>query len=456
MTSAETPELAKGETIRLTVERMAHGGEGIAHAADGRTIFVAGAYPGDTVDAELTQLKKRFGRAQLVDVVEAGPLRVESSCPAAAAGAGCCDFATLDPEAELGLKAEVMLDQLRRLGKLTDLPDPQLIDVQPRRGWRTRVRLGVDAQGRAGLRKRGSHDLVTDVACTQLAPGLVDGLVGPGAQRFTPGSEVIAVLDADGVRHVVETAKPPRGQRVERVERVLEGSGTVRETADGHDFRFPATAFWQAHTAAPDAYAKLVRNWLSVADVDGAYADLPYPDSKRVAWDLYGGVGVFVPALAETLATTAPGLPAGATSVLDKELDADIDADPEAPSGPEVTVVSVDYSPAAAKARQDALADYDVVLHNDLVEKAIDQLPKPDAIVLDPPRTGAGAEVVEKAASASPGAVVHVGCDPATFARDLATWREQGYAVRRLAVINAFPGTHHMEALALLEPAELY
>ena len=119
-------------------------------------------------------------------------------------------------------------------------------------------------------------------------------------------------------------------------------------------------------------------------------------------------------------------------------------------------MVNSSSSPAAAKARQDALADYDVVLHNDLVEKAIDQLPKPDAIVLDPPRTGAGAEVVEKAASASPGAAVHVGCDPATFARDLATWREHGYAVRRLAVINAFPGTHHMEALALLEPAELY
>ena len=65
-------------------------------------------------------------------------------------------------------------------------------------------------------------------------------------------------------------------------------------------------------------------------------------------------------------------------------------------------------------------------------------------------------EAKTQAASASPGAVVHVGCDPATFARDLATWREQGYAVRRLAVINAFPGTHHMEALALLESAELY
>lgn len=405
----------RGDLVELRVERLAHGGEGIAEL-DGRVVFVAGAWPGDTVTARLTQVKKSFARGQLIDVVVPGDLRVESTCPAAAAGAGCCDFATLDPAKETVLKEGVLVDQLRRIGKLESLPEAELIDVEPHRGWRTRVRLGVDAEGRAGLRKRGSHDLVIDVACTQLVPGLVDGLVGPNARRFTPGAEVVAVLDSTGQRHVVETRKAPRGRRVEHIEEALEGSGTVVERADGREFRFPATAFWQAHVHAPDTYTELVRRWLA----EGSGTATETGPKPGVGWDLYGGVGVFVPALADAV-------------------------------GGEV--VSVDYSPAATAAEQLSLKDYDVRVVSDRVERVAAQLPKPAAVVLDPPRAGAGADVVATVAAAAPGCVIHVGCDPATFARDLAAWEQGGYAIERLAVINAFPGTHHMEAVALLLPA---
>src|SRR5699024_7028963 len=105
------------------------------------------------------------------------------------------------------------------------IPDIETINLNPQRGWRTRVRLGVDEQGRAGARKRNSNDIVHEVACSQLVPGLVDGLVGADARRFTPNSEVIAVIDSKGDRHVVESSKAPRGRRVEKVTTVIEGSG---------------------------------------------------------------------------------------------------------------------------------------------------------------------------------------------------------------------------------------
>ncbi|APT93687.1 RNA methyltransferase [Corynebacterium phocae] len=406
-----------GDEVTLSVKRMAHGGEGIAELdGDGRVFFVAGAFPGDVVKAKVTKVKKNFGRAELQSVEEKGPLRVDSYCPAAEAGAGCCDFDTLDPDKELDIKSEVLLGQLRRIGKLSDLPVPELIELTPRRGWRTRVRLGVDDKGRAGLRKRGSHELVTDQVCTQLAPGLVDGLVGASddVRRFSPGAEVIAVIDAEGNRHVAQTRKAPRGKRVEKITDIIEGNKQVVERADGYEFRFPVAAFWQAHAGAPDRYAQLVREWLRPAEEE---------DGQAVGWDLYGGVGVFVPAIAQSLGA----------------------------NGAQAAVYSVDFSPAATVASQPSLEEFDVHVVSDKVEKVADQLPSPAAVVLDPPRTGAGAKVVATVAAAAPQQVIHVGCDPATFARDLQYWQESGFFPTNLAVINAFPGTHHVEAVALLE-----
>ncbi|QPK80340.1 class I SAM-dependent RNA methyltransferase [Corynebacterium lizhenjunii] len=417
---------AKGDVLELAVESMAHGGEAIAHAADGRVVFVRGALPDDRVLAQITRVKKAFLRAQVIELVQASPLRVESACPAAAAGAGCCDFAVLDPGAELDIKADILTDQLRRLGGMKKLPQPELIELAPHRGWRTRVRLGVDAQGRAGLRRQGSHELVTDVECTQLYPGLVSGLMGPDARRFTPGAEVIAVMDATRTRHVVESRRAPRGRRVEYITEVIEGSGTVVEHCGEQSFEFPATGFWQAHVKAPEVYSQLIETWLATVLCESAYA------ARGTAWDLYGGVGVFAPALARAFQTASAGRVSQGTDV-------------------EHTICSVDYSPSANTSTL-LVGDLNVEFYNATVEAALPQLPAPDVVVLDPPRAGAGQEVVEGIAQAKPHAVVHVGCDPATFARDLASWSGCGYEIHKWAVVNAFPGTHHMEALALLVP----
>ncbi|SDL76719.1 tRNA/tmRNA/rRNA uracil-C5-methylase, TrmA/RlmC/RlmD family [Corynebacterium mycetoides] len=390
---------------------MAHGGEGIGQLDDGRVVFVSGAIPGDTVRAALTKVKKRWARADLAQVVDASPDRVAPACPAAAAGAGCCDYSHIAQPAQLGYKREILAGQLGALGRVADVEADLEVDairLDPPTGWRTRVRLGVDADGRAGLRKAGSAELVTHVACTQTVPGLLDGLVGPGARRFTPGSEVIAVIDSDGQRHVVETTRAQRGRRAEKVDKVLEGSGAVAQRIGEHEFVFPATAFWQAHVAAPAAYSDIIASWGA-----GSYA-------TRTGWDLYGGVGVFVPAI-------------------------------DAALGGAEKIVSVDYSPSATRSRQGTLDGFNLEVRDANVEKP-GELPEPGLVVLDPPRSGAGEDVVDMIADAGPERVIHVGCDPATFARDLRYWRERGFEIERVALIDAFPNTHHFETIALLRP----
>lgn len=412
--------IAPGDRIELTTRAMAHGGEAIGDAPDGRVVFVRGALPGERVTATLTKVKKRWARAELDSVVDASPHRVAPSCPAAERGAGCCDYSFIDPAYQLQLKTEILTGQLEALaGRSAVLPTGEASGprgmlstrtLSPTTGWRTRVRLGVDAQGRAGIRKLRSTELVTDVACAQAVPGLLDNLVGEGARRFTPGAEVIAVFDDEGNRHVVETRRVQRGRRAETVSAVVEGSGGVRQGVDKRMFRFPATAFWQAHTAAPQAYADVVAQW----------GEAEY--TRDAHWDLYGGVGMFAPAIHRA---TGGG-----------------------------RIETVDYSQAATRAPQAALEDLNVHMTHARVEQALSDLPAPGLVVLDPPRSGAGEEVVQAVASAAPERVIHVGCDPATLARDLAYWGESGYVAQRMLLLDAFPNTHHFETICLLQPAD--
>ncbi|EEI16764.1 class I SAM-dependent RNA methyltransferase [Corynebacterium lipophiloflavum] len=399
--------IADNTTLELDVTAMAHGGEGIARDSDGRVVFVGGAIPGDKVRAELTKVKKMWARAQLTEVVSASPDRVSPTCPVAARGGGCCDYSHIAPAAQPGIKREVLIGQLGAFSNSAEALGDTVV-LEPATRWRSRVRLGVDSSGRAGVRTARSTQLITDVACSQVVPGLLDGIVGPGARTFTPGAEVIAVLDSTGQRHVVESTRAQRGRRVEKVDRVVEGSGVVEQNVGKHAFRFPATAFWQAHVAAPAAYSEVIRSW-GKADYE-----------RATGWDLYGGVGAFVPAIDEAL---------GGAAHID----------------------SVDYSVSATRAAQDTLAGFALRVHNSPVEKA-GELTPPGLVVLDPPRSGAGEDVVRRVAGAAPERIIHVGCDPATFARDLGYWAAHGFGVRRMVLIDAFPNTHHFEMIAQLEP----
>lgn len=425
---SETPaspreDLARGDRREVRIERMAHGGEGIA-LIDERVVFVKGAFPGDVVLVEVGKVKKSFARAALVEVLEPSPLRGEHRCPAAAAGGGCCDFSALKAEEEAALKKGILIDQLNRLGGFDSLPEVAVHDLAPHTQWRTRVRLGVSAQGKAGVRMASSQSIVEDIECTQAPAEMYRGVMGDKALHFTPGAEVVAAIDDAGEHHVVEIKKAPRGRRAEKVSRVYAGSGTAVQELDGVRFELPATAFWQAHKQAAHSYSALIREWIE------RYLDAENPHHNHiVGWDLYGGVGAFVPAMLEALGAQARVHSVEASSQAARSGEAALDCEPGGVNAERVT------------------------FHSTTVEKAIEQLPQPQVVVLDPPRTGAGHNVISSVAQAKPEVVIHIGCDPATFARDAQAWTEAGYSLHQLALFNAFPGTHHMETIGLYLPS---
>lgn len=391
-------------TIDIPIDRPAHGGESIG-LLDGRVILVRGAIPGERVRVALDDPGAKLWRGEAVEILDPSPHRVARSCPAALAGAGCCDLDFVNPAHAPQLKREVLLDGLRRIGRFSaeELPDVSATALAPARGWRTRVRLGVDDRGRAGLRKRKSRDLVIGADCAQAAPGLLDGLGEEGAAPA--GGELHAVLDADGARHLMHVIGGGRRRRAT----VVEGSDVAPERIGGREFPVPVDGFWQAHTAAAEYYVSRLRELLP--DVEGG-----------TAWDLYGGVGVFAGALAEKV-------------------------------GPTGRVVSVESFAGAGRVGRRALADLPVEFRTSRVETVVGKLGhKVDLVVLDPPRTGAGAAIVRAIATARPRRVLHIGCDPATFARDARAWADNGYRLESLEVVDAFPGTHHLETIAVLAP----
>ncbi|MCB0929314.1 MAG: TRAM domain-containing protein [Mycolicibacterium insubricum] len=391
------------ETLTLTLGAPANGGSCVARH-DGRVVFVRYALPGETVTARITSERGSYWHAEAVEILEPSADRIASLCPIAGPhGAGCCDLAFAEPSAARRIKGEVVGNQLSRLarfdwlGAAAEPPFAEPVGSGEPTGWRTRVRLAIGADGRPGFHRYHSTELVTDLRCAQLPAGMLDGITADGARV---GDQLHVVLDDDRVRHVACSGG-------DRRPRVLEGGYEVAARVGGRTWRLPVTAFWQAHREAAELYSALVADW--AGDAPGA-----------TAWDLYGGAGVFAAALAAAVGETGQ-------------------------------VHSVDTARAGARAGRAALADLaQVRFTTESVRRALPRLPKAELAVLDPPRTGAGREVIDAVAAAGVDRVLHIGCEAASFARDIGYYLGHGYRVEALRVFDAFPLTHHVECISVL------
>ncbi|MCQ4360673.1 class I SAM-dependent RNA methyltransferase [Mycobacterium gordonae] len=391
---------ARGE-LTLVTGAPANGGSCIAHH-EGRVVFVRYALPGERVRVRVTADRGSYWHAEVVEVLEASTERTDSLCPIAGVdGAGCCDLAFVVPEAARALKAQVVANQLDRLGGHSWTGTAETLSGTGSTGWRTRVRLDVGADRHPGFHRYHSEQLVTDLRCGQLPAGMLNGLAGPD---WPAGAHVHVVVDDDGERHVLRTVR--QGKRT--VSKVIEGSYHAVQRVGARSWRVPVTAFWQSHRDGARVYSELVADWAQ-------------PASGATAWDLYGGAGVFAAVLGTAV-------------------------------GESGRVLTVDTARGASGAARAALADLpQVEVATDSVRRALTAQDRvADVAVLDPPRTGAGREVIDLMAAAGVPRVVHIGCEAASFARDIGLYRGHGYTVERIRVFDAFPLTHHVECVALL------
>ena len=401
-----------GTEVEVEVGDVAHGGHCVARH-DGRVIFLRHALPGERVVARVTDggTESRFLRADAVQVLDASPERREAPCAfAGPGGCGGCDWQHTSAAFGRELKTRVVREQLRRLAGIDwdGAVEPVPGDEDGLR-WRTRVEFSVSPDRRLGLRKHRSHDVVPVDDCLIAVPEVAaTGLLGESVEPGVTGVDVAVAAD----REVVAVDLPVRDSGVPNVvERVAPNGVAAR------GFRVSSRGFWQVHPGAAAAYV--------AAALDGLQ---PRPGER--ALDLYAGVGVFTAFLADAVG------PEGRVLGLEGDSRAVRDAGPN--------LAALDHASLQH-------ADIGREGWSSVVDEALESV---DLVVLDPPRSGAGRAVIRDVLARGPRRAAYIACDPAALARDLAYAAEVGYEVVSLRAFDAFPMTHHVECVAVLQPAE--
>lgn len=382
------------EFEQVILGAIAHGGDCVARLPGdgaGRVMFVRGGIPGEKVLVRVTNAKRAaWWRGVVVEVVDASPNRVTPPCPVAGICGGC-DFQHISLARQRMLKAQVVAQQLRQLAGV-EWPN---LTVEPVPGdvdglaWRTRMRYLVNSDA-VGLRAHASHDLVVlpPQGCPLATPG------GPRADELASlaggASEVAVTVANSGV-----TVWVPGDS-------VVEGSLVVGEWAATRGYLVRADGFWQVHPGAATALVQAVTTML-------------HAQPGEPVLDLYCGVGLFAGAMGDAIV-----------------------------DGVEGDRAAVDL------ARQNVpKARFEAGLVQHVAWDASGHL---GVVVLDPPRAGAGRDIVQRVATCRPRAVAYVACDPASLARDIAIFADLGYELTALRAFDIFPMTSHVECVALLTP----
>jgi len=386
--------------LEVRIQTLAAGGDGVARLPDGLALFVPFTAPGDRVRVRVVERKKRFARAEVSELIEPGPARVEAPCPAFGRCGGC-RWQHLAYPAQLDAKREILREALSRIGGWTS-PDEIPFTASPSAyGYRTRARVLLERAG-AGYRQGASHALCPVERCPILVPELdaelsrLAGQAGLPVRESAPGEWELVADSAGRVRaHGLETSAATAG----------EAAASEFEVATDSMMISPGT-FVQANRLL---HGPLHRAVLAAAG------------RASRALELYAGAGFFSLSLARRCeALEVVESSPGAVADLRKNL---------ARAGLSHVRVSEGQVDRVLRARAGEAVDL---------------------VLLDPPRAGLSDAATEALLGLGAPRIVYLSCDPATLSRDAARLGAGGYAVQSVQGFDLFPQTPHVEALVVL------
>ena len=442
MSPGEAGQQPQAELLRI--EKAVYGGDGLARSAAGRVVFLPFVLPGERISFP--------GPAQpsTPEIRHPSPDRVEPRCVHFGVCGGC-QYQMANYGAQLSTKAAILRETLARAG-LEALPGPQLWGSPEPYGYRNRIRLRVrvvDGSPRCGYSVRRSNEFLPVTMCPIAAPVLwstAETILRTAARHqdaadwLRSASEIELLCDETGGRtqvHLLCPGQVPRRKgSFDRFAKALESAGAPVASlaasrlhaasgralaslgswgAEGLSYRVAGQTFW----LQPGSFFQVNRFLLPemVRIVCGER-------SGRLAWDLFAGVGLFARELTERFEQ----------------------------------VTAVEANPAARNELQRGLrASRDRAVSATtlaFLREAVVQRERPELIVLDPPRAGAGEEACALLLRLAPQAIVYVSCDPTTLARDLAVL-STGYRVSETHMIDLFPQTYHLETVMVLRRNDL-
>ncbi len=407
--------------IEVELLRPTFGGSSMGRLPDGRAVFVPYGLPGELVRVELIEQKKGFARARLVEVLRPAPERLQPRCRHFGVCGGC-HYQHLSYAHQLQVKAEVLREQLERIGGLNN---PPLDAIQPSpQEWhyRNTVQFHLDAQGRLGYEESGSNRVVAIEECYLPQPPLdelwrqLEFEAGLGIERIGlrvgADEEVLLTLEGQPLElPALEVDLPISAVHLSPAGSiVLAGEDWLPMEVNGRLFRVSAGSFFQVNTAQAGAMVRYLQEILPL-------------DKDTTLLDVYCGVGLFSAFLAERVGRC----------------------------------VGVEVSPSACDDYAVNLDSFDnVSLYIGAAEEVLPglQLSGKVAAVLDPPRAGVDRRALDALVALQPEWIAYVSCDPATLARDLKRLVAQGYRLERIKPFDLFPQTYHIESISLLRRAD--
>ena len=378
--------------LNVTIERLLPGGVGLAHA-DGRTLFVSLAAPGDEVRVRIDRVQGKVAFASIHEIIKPSPVRVEPPCPYFGRCGGC-DFQQLTYQSQLQAKVDIIQDCFQRIAKVQAPVD---IKIHPSPEWQYRARAlwQTDADRKwLGYYVRGSREVCDVEYCAVLVPELQQTMesLRTTIEDATSVRDIAAVAGDEGV-----SVDPPIASFEPRA---------ISRTIAGERYDFSAKSFFQInHQLLP----ALIQEAIGSAQ-------------GKVAIDLYCGVGLFTLPLARRF-TEVIGVEANERAI---------------------KFARANLESAQLYNAQVFAADVGNWLSGSDVPGT------PDLLLLDPPRTGAENKVVSGILSLKPARIVYVSCDPATLARDLKKLLAGGYTLDTVTAFDMFPQTHHVETVVRL------
>ncbi len=406
----------------LLMENMAHGGSAMGRH-DNRVVFVPYTLPGERIRARIVDEKKNFAHGEVVEIVEPSPHRVEPRCPHFGPGqCGGCHWQHIDYAQQLVYKRDVVIDQLRRLGKFSDpVVHPTIPSPDPW-AYRNYVTFTRTRDDQLGFYSDDNQKIIPIETCHIMHPALLElfeqfdlGDAEIKRVKFQVGSDsddrMLIIQTPDNLAPEIEVDFPVSINLLlsdnEPVN--LIGSPQVSYQIFNREFRVTAGGFFQANRAIAEV---LVDQVISRLDLQGTETIL----------DLYSGVGLLTGFIAER---------------------ADL-------------VISVESYPPAVTDADENLADLENVdLVEGSVESVLADLDGPfDGIVVDPPRTGLSSGVIDELVRLDAPGIIYVSCDPATFARDARQFSQRGYNLLDVQPVDMFPQTYHVECVATLSRIE--
>ena len=392
---------AKGQPAtvhEVLIERILPGGAGLAHA-DGRTLLVALAAPGDRVRVQIERAQGRVAFASIREIVEASPLRVEPPCPYFGRCGGC-DFQQLSYEAQLAAKVEIIRDCLRRIAHLEFAGDIPITSAPNPWHYRSRAQWQHDSHNhRLGYFERNSHRVCDVAECPVLVPEL-QAVLGNLREQLRDDAlppdvtEFQAVAGDDGASLAPPAARNPTREVSRRV--------------GEHLYRFSAEGFFQVNH---ELLAPLIN--IAIGDARG-----------QAALDLYCGVGLFSLPLAARFQKVI---------------------------GVEANAQAIRYAGHNAEAAGLGNVQFECAKVGEWLREKSGELEPFDFVLLDPPRAGAEEDTINQILALRPKRISYVSCDPATLARDLKGLVAGGYTLDVVTALDMFPQTHHVETIVQLK-----